>query len=77
MSSPHDHLLMGLGISGMSLACLARHRWLLANTSKGQRLVRSFGEPTARLVFALVCLGGIVFGSLLALGVIQPVAWPK
>jgi hypothetical protein len=74
---PHDHLLMGLAVSGMSLACLVRYRWLLAHTHKGQRLVRKFGEPTARLVFALVCLGGIAFGTLLAMGVIQPLTWPR
>ncbi len=77
MHFPHDHVLMGLGISGFSLVCLARHQWLLAHTSKGQRLIRSFGEPKARMLFALVCVSGIAFGSLLALGVIQPIAWPR
>ena len=63
---------MGLGVSGVSLACLFRRRWLLVHTQKGQQLVRRFGEPAARIVFALVCLGGFTFGSLLAMGVIQP-----
>ena len=77
MQFPHDHILMGLGLSGFSLVCLVRHQWLLAHTSKGQRLVRFFGEPKARALFSLACLSGIAFGSLLALGIIQPISWPK
>ena len=75
MQFPHDHVVMGLGVVGFSLVCLARHQWLLAHTSKGQHMVRNFGEPRARALFALVCLCGIAFGSLLASGVIRPISW--
>ena len=72
MPIPNDQVLMGLGVSAVSLACFFRRRWLLAHTHKGQHLVRRFGEPAARIVFVLICLGGMTFGSLLAMGVIRP-----
>ncbi len=75
MQFPHDHVVMGLGIASFSLVCLVRHQWLLANTSKGQRLIGRFGESKARAIFALVCFSGITFGSLLASGVIRPISW--
>ena len=75
MQFPHDHVVMGLGVAALSLACLTRHHWLLAHTSKGQRLIGYFGEAKARAIVAFVCLCGITFGSLLASGVIRPISW--
>lgn len=75
MQFPHDHVVMGLGVASFSLVCLIRRQWLLANTSKGQRLIGRFGESRARTIFGLVCLSGIAFGSLLACGVIRPISW--
>ncbi len=75
MPSPQHQILMGVSVSCACLAGLIRQRWLLANTSKGQRLVRWCGEPTARYVWGLICVAGIVFGSLLATDVIRPMNW--
>jgi hypothetical protein len=66
---------MGVGIAVICCAGLARYRWLLANTRKGQTLVSRFGETVARYVVWSLCLLGITFGSLLASGVVRPIAW--
>ncbi len=75
MFGSHDHVFMGVGVSCFSAACLVRHRWLLTNTNKGQWLIERFGENSARCVVGFAAIVGLAFGSLLALGFIQPVQW--
>ncbi len=75
MPLPQHQILMGVGIAAISFAGLARHRWLLANTRKGQTLVNRYGETVARYVVWLLCLLAMTFGSLLASGVVRPIAW--
>lgn len=75
MPIPQHQILMGVGIAAICVTGLARHRWLLANTSKGQTLVKRFGETVARYVVWLVCLLGMTFGSLLASGIVRPLTW--
>lgn len=75
MPTPQHQILMGVGIAGICLAGIARFRWLLANTRKGQVLVNRCGESTAKIVVWLLCLLGITFGSLLASGIVRPIAW--
>ena len=75
MPVPQHQILMGVGIATICLTGLTRHRWLLTNTRKGQVLVNRYGETTARCVVWLLCLLGIAFGSLLASGVVRPIAW--
>jgi hypothetical protein len=71
----HDQLLMGLGITTVSLVGISRHRWLLANTRKGQALVRQCGEPTARYLWWMFCAVCAGFGGLLASGIVRPMTW--
>lgn len=66
---------MGVGIAALSVTGLVRHRWLLANTHKGQVLVSRYGESVARYVVWLLCLLGLTFGSLLAIGIVRPISW--
>ena len=75
MPIPKDQILMGVGIASICLAGMARSRWVLANTRKGKNLVIRYGETTAQRVVWLVCLLGITFGSLLAIGIVRPIAW--
>jgi hypothetical protein len=75
MPIPQHQILMGIGIASVCLTGMAKSRWLLANTRKGQVLVQRCGEPTARIVVWLACLLGITFGSLLATGVVRPISW--
>lgn len=75
MRIPQDQILMGVGIASICLTGIVRSRWILANTRKGQNLVTRYGETTAQRVVWLVCLLGIAFGSLLASGIVRPIAW--
>jgi hypothetical protein len=75
MPIPQHQILMGIGIAAICVTGLARHRWLLANTHKGQTLVGRFGETAARYIVWLLCLLGTTFGSMLASGIVRPIAW--
>ncbi len=75
MPIPQHQILMGVGIASICLTGLARYRWLMTRTHKGQTLVNCFGETTARNVIWLLCLLGMTFGSLLASGIVRPIAW--
>lgn len=75
MPIPQHQILMGVGIASICLTGLARYRWLLTNTRKGQVLVQRYGESTARYVVWLLCVLGMTFGSLLASGIVRPMAW--
>lgn len=75
MPVPQHQILMGVGIASICLTGLVRHRWLLTRTSKGRSLVQRFGAATARNLIWLLCVLGVAFGSLLASGILRPVAW--
>ena len=75
MPVPQHQILMGVSIATICLTGLARSRWLLANTRKGQGLVQRYGETTARNMTWLLCLLGMAFGSLLASGIVRPIEW--
>jgi hypothetical protein len=75
MPIPQHQILMGVGIAAVCCTSLAKHRWLLANTRKGQALVKRCGETAARYILWLLCLTGMAFGSLLASGVVRPIHW--
>ena len=75
MPIPQHQILMGVGIASICLTGLARYRWLMSKTRKGQALVIRFGETTARNVIWLLCVLGMTFGSLLACGIVRPIAW--
>lgn len=75
MPIPQHQILMGVGIASICATGLARYRWLMTKTPKGQALVNRFGETTARNVIWLLCLLGLTFGSLLASGIVRPITW--
>lgn len=75
MPIPQHQILMGVGIASICVTGLARYRWLMTHTHKGQVLVNRYGETTARNMIWLLCLLGITFGSLLASGIVRPIAW--
>jgi hypothetical protein len=66
---------MGVALVLTCLLVLLRERWFLAETGKGQRLVKRFGVNGATWLLRGLLLAGAVFGGLLAGGVIQPVKW--
>ena len=59
----------------MALCLMAafNERWILEKTTKGQRLIHWFGPATASWIFRGLTLLGVVFGGLLAAGVIRPI----
>lgn len=72
---PREQIVIGALIALLSVMGIASERWLLANTRKGQTLVRRFGEPKATWVLRGLLAAAAIFGTLLALNVIRPVNW--
>jgi len=70
-----EQTMMGVFIVLLCLTGLWADRWLLTRTKKGQRLVGWFGESRARWVLRGLFVAGILFGLLLARGIIQPISW--
>ncbi|QDT28119.1 hypothetical protein Enr10x_34580 [Gimesia panareensis] len=72
-----ENVLIGGFVAAFSLWGLIKEQWFLAETRKGQRLTQWFGPARAIWVLRLIFLIGIVFGVLLALGLIQPIQWDQ
>jgi len=70
-----QNMAMGIAIALTCLMLLFRERWFLAQTSKGQRLVRRFGPDRALWVFRSVLLVFTSIGLLLASGILRPMKW--
>ena len=71
----NDQVFMGLAVAAICAVGWGHAQWFLAETRKGQRLVRWFGEQGALWVFRSLMAAGVVFGLLLAAHVINPVRW--
>lgn len=70
-----QNMAMGIAIALTCLMLLFRERWFLAQTPKGQRLVRRFGPDKALWVFRGVLLVFTSIGLLLASGILRPLKW--
>lgn len=70
-----ESLLLGLGTALIGATGLVRREWWLTETPKGRFLVESMGPMKARLLHAGICLVFLVFGVLLASGVLTPLRW--
>lgn len=70
-----QHVLIGGMVVLLSLYVLSREQWVLQSTAKGQRLIRWFGADTAPWVLRTLSAGAMLFGGLLATGVIRPIQW--
>lgn len=68
-------VFMGVTIAALCLVAVAKERWLLANTRKGQHLIERVGEQRACWIIRAVFGTGVVFGGALAGGLIDPVHW--
>lgn len=66
---------MGIAMVLFCLMILFRERWFLAETNKGQRLVRRFGDSGALWVLRSILVTIAIVGILLATGVIHPIRW--
>lgn len=70
-----ERILIGVLIVLLCLTGLWFEHWLLMQTKKGQRLVRWFGPGRALWILRTLLVAGVVFGILLASGIIRPVQW--
>lgn len=69
------HVLMGGLIVVLCGLVGSKERWVLENSKNGQRLVRWFGQHSAIWVLRGLVAFGMIFGALLAIGIIRPIQW--
>lgn len=72
---PVDQMVMGIGAMIACAAGLWNDRWFLNETAKGRALAGRFGKGRGLWVLRVLFGCGIVFGGLLAAGVINPIQW--
>lgn len=70
-----ESLILGTGTALIGAVGLLRREWLLAETPKGRMLVESIGISRARVLHATACLILLIFGALLATGLLTPLRW--
>ena len=74
-SADPQRILVGSVMVFLCVALFLKERWFLENTKKGKRLTAWFGQKAAPVVLRGLILLGILFGSLLAMGIIRPIRW--
>lgn len=67
--------MMGSVMAAVCLWGLVKSRWFLAQTPKGQRLQKWFGETYGLLVLRLLLALGTTAGAALAADWIRPLSW--
>ena len=70
-----QHVLIGVGVVVLCIMGLIKERWFLENSANGRRLVHWCGATAAPTVFKGLMAMAIVFGALLAAGIIRPIQW--
>jgi hypothetical protein len=75
MTTLSQDTVMGVAVVLACLMFLLRERWFLAQTGKGQRLVRRFGDARAVWILRGILLSIATLGILLATGWIRPIQW--
>ena len=73
MVSPQ--VFMGGAMALLCCAAFRYDRWFLAETKKGRRLVKAFGEIRAVWIWRMLALLGVIFGVCLATGIVSPLHW--
>ena len=68
-------VLVGSVVAFLCLLLIVYERWFLEKTGNGRRLIRWFGPDRGRWVLRGLAVAGILFGILLASGVIRPIQW--
>ena len=71
----HQDVLVGSMIVALCLLLAFNERTFLERTVKGQRLVRWLGRTRAAWVLRGLAAAGMIFGLLLANGVVRPIKW--
>lgn len=76
MKNDHHVVVGGLIVLLCSWA-LFKQAWILEHSEKGQGLLRRFGPQGGPWVLRLLLAVGIVFGGLLAAGIVRPIQWER
>ena len=71
----NEQIFMGSSVALLCITGLWKAQWFLENTRKGQRFVKIFGEERAIWAWRVLLLLGVIFGTLLATGIINPIHW--
>jgi hypothetical protein len=72
---PPEQIFIGAATAVLCAIGLVQRRWVLENTRKGRWLVERVGPRHAARVLVALLACGAVFGTLLAIGVVNPVRW--
>lgn len=70
-----EQIFMGSATAVLCAVGLWNESWLLTETGKGRALVRWFGPDRARWVLRLLLASGMILGTLLAVGIVNPIQW--
>ncbi|NQV26685.1 MAG: hypothetical protein HQ518_20215 [Rhodopirellula sp.] len=68
-------VFIGVAIAALSVVGFRCDQWFVHRTTKGQRLKAVFGERKAIWIWRGFLLSGVVFGSCLATGQVNPMTW--
>jgi len=71
----NEQIFIGSSVAVICATGLWKSRWFLENTSKGQRIVKMMGEHRAIWFWRVLLILGILFGTSLAAGIINPIQW--
>ncbi len=70
-----QHVLIGGLLTILCLMGLVKETWVLRNSAYGKCLVRWFGPRQAPAAYRVLLGITVIFGVLLAAGIIRPVKW--
>ena len=71
----NEQIFMGSSVALLCVTGLWKAQWFLENTRKGQRIVKIMGEQRAIWFWRVLLILGILFGTSLAAGIINPIQW--
>ena len=70
-----EQTLMGTAVAVACVVGLKHSEWLVKNTKKGRWLTERLGEKKALWSVRVFLVFGVLFGVLLAVGIVSPVTW--
>ncbi len=74
-SVPGEQIFIGLMTAALCGAGMSAEVWFLTETRKGRKLVNVCGAKNSLWIVRGVFTAGIIFGLLLATGIVNPVQW--
>jgi hypothetical protein len=72
---PKEQIFIGIATAVLCVIGLAKSRWVLENTNKGEYLSKRLGPNRAAWVLRGLLVLGVLFGGLLAANILKPLQW--